>query len=389
MYLGKVLFPKWANKPPLLEESLSKLIEKILGKTRWNIKAIFVYGSAATGEYTSIPHDIDILVVSHFYDPLLPQRIKSVIQNAPVEIEVDQIPLADFNRLKTMQLADVRNSGVLIYGDKNLQETSRTQEIYGYEGIKVLFNFGVMKLLDVMPKSILESSEPSPEQGRAILYSCVKAYEGVCSCLLILKNKYRVGFRARADYFSEVYEKEYPSLCEEIPHLSQKIKFAFRLRKDNLRYNGSLVDLWFDTRKDIESVIPFAMAGFFGVTQTSLPRSILMLNAFPHDVLSSLIYAFRLFSTEKKIPPISIFCLDPASKLCISSAFLLFSFDPRLNFNESFLNNAEQNLISFNPIHLKEKRPIDRWEKMRKVSVALPCIVSQWHMRDWYVPNKK
>ena len=382
MYQGNVLFPEWANKRPLLEESLSKLIEKILGKIRWNIKAIFVYGSAATGEYTSFPNDIDLLVVTHFYDPLLPERIRSVLQNAPVKIEVDQISLADFNTLKTMQLVDVKNSGVLIYGDKNLQVVSKTHDVYGYEGIKVLFNFGVMKLLRVMPKSILESSEPSTEQKRLIISGCVKAYEGICSCLLILKNKYRVGYGARADYFSKVYEKEYPSLCKEIPHLSQKIKFAYALRKENIRYDGNSVDLWSDTRKDIESVIPYAMASFFGETQTSLPRNILMLNTFPHNILSSLIYAFRLFSNEKKIPPVSIFSLDPASKLFISSAFLLFSFDRRLNFNESFLKIAEQNLASFNPIHLKETRPIDRWEEMRKVILTLPGIVSQWHMHD-------
>lgn len=381
MYPGKVLFPEWANKRPLLEESLSKLIEKILGKIRWNIKAIFIYGSAATREYTSFPNDIDLLVVTHFYDPLLPERIRSVLQNAPVKIEVDQISLADFNTLKTMQLVDVKNSGVLIYGDKNLQAASRTHDIYDYEGIKVLFNFGVMKLLRVIPKSILESSEPSTEQKKLILSGCVKAYEGICSCLLILKNKYRVGYGARANYFSEVYEKEYPSLCKEIPHLSQKIKFAYGLRKENLRYDGNSVDLWFDTRKDIESVIPFAMSSFFGETQTSLPRSILTLNAFPHDISSSLIYAFRLFSNERKIPPASIFSLDPASKLYISSAFLLFSFDRRLNFNESFLKIAQQNLVSINPIYLKETCPIDRWEKMREVNVTLTCIVSQWHMR--------
>lgn len=379
---SKLLFSKWKNEDRLVEECLQKLIEKILGKFRWNTKAIFVYGSAATGEYTSFPQDIDLLVVSRLYDPLLPDRIRSVLQKAPVKMEVDQISLTDFNTLKTMQLVDVKNSGLLIYGDKSIQVASKTHNVYLYEGIKVLFNFGIIRLLRVMPKSLLKSSEPSSGQKRLIISGCVKAYEGICSCLLILKNKYRVGYGARADYFSQVYKKEYPSLYKKIQHLSQKIEFAYVLRKDNFRYDGNPIDLWFDTRKDMESVVSYAIAGFFGETEASLTRSILSLNAFPHDILSSLIYAFRLFTGEKKIPPTSIISLDPSSKLFISSAFLLFSFDQCLNFNEYFLNVAEQNLVSFNPVHLKKTRPIDRWEEIRKVNLRLPGIVSQWHMHD-------
>lgn len=383
----EVFSPEWKKENQIFDEHVSELIQKILGKFHWNIKAILVYGSAATREYISFPEDIDILVVSHFYDPFLFQRVKSVLQKAPIRIEVGQISLSDFRKLRTMQLVDAKNTGVVIYGDKEILTRAKTDNIYGYEGIKVLFNFGVMRHLRCVSKSVLLSDELSREQKRFILSSCVKAYEGICACLLVLQKRYKLGYGTRADYFSKIYRKEFPSLHKEIPDLDCKIKLANDLRRNGLKYDGNAKDLWFRVRRDVEHVIPFAIADFLDRSQTkSLLRSILMLNTFPHDIVSLLIYTFRLFLYQKKIPPPTIFSVDPASKLYIAGACLLFSFDSCLNFNEEFLKIAERNLSSIFPIRLKKAPPIDRWEKMREVCTSLRSIVSQWHMNERKTP---
>jgi len=379
-FLNKIFPNEMENEKKGLADDFSRLVKKILGKAHWNIKSIIIYGSAATGEHASIPNDIDVIVVSKIYDPLLFQRIAPAINLSKFEIEVDQISLNDFLLLKTRQLADVKNSGVVIYGDKSILFGTRTDDIYYYEGIKSLFNFGVMKPLSAVSKNVLTSDKLSSERTNLILNSCVKAYEGICACLLILRKQYKLGYGARAHYFSETYEEEFPSLYKEIDNLGKKVELAYDLRINKRHYYGNVIDFWFDTRRDVGTVIPFAMAEFFGrATVSPLLSSVFLLNSLPHDFLSSLMYTVRLLSGKMKVPPPSIFSIDPVSKLYISCSCLLFSFDSKLNFKEDFMEIAEKNLRSILPLSLKSMSQIEKWEEMRKTSVSLNSIVSQWH----------
>jgi predicted nucleotidyltransferase len=363
-----------------LNDYLSKVVRSVLGSFPWNIKAIVVFGSMASGENLKEARDVDLYVIEHVYDPFLELRVKKALKNPPVNVGICHHPLWHFNRLRTILAFDVRNAGQVIYGDRGILKKTNPKHIHKYEAVKVFFNYGIVKLNSCISKKVLEAKKISEEQAGDIVYGSMKAFEGICTALLILRNKYKLGYKARANLLSKIYRRDYPILYSQMPELPDQITFATELRLGHRKFEGDYKQLWFRTKKYVEHVLPFVIHEYFRKNKSTRIAGILELDELPRSITTSLLYAYRLFIRYRKIAPIKSMLVQPVAKVHIANAYVLLAVNSSLNFDRKLLQLAEDNIKTVYPMVLqKEVSPIQRWEEIRRICVALneEGIVSQ------------
>lgn len=368
-----------------LSSCLSTVVKSVLGPFPWNIKAIVVFGSMACGENLKQAKDVDLCVIEHVYDPFLELRVNNALKKSSVKVGICHYPLWYFNRLGTMLAFDVRNAGQVIYGDRDILKKTDPKRIHKYEAVKILFNYGVLKLNSCISKKVLETNRVSEEQARDIVYGCMKAFEGICAALLILRNKYKLGYKARADLFSKIYKRDYQILYNQMPELPDQVMFATELRLGHRKFEGDSKQLWFRTKKYVEYLLPFVIDEHFRKKKSTRIASILELNGLPRSITTSLMYAYRFFMRYRKIAPIKSLLVQPVAKVHIANACVLLAVDSSSNFNRQLLQLAEDNIKTVSPIALqKEASLIQRWEELRRICVALneEGIVSQPDVHD-------
>ena len=232
---------------------------------------------------------------------------------------------------------------------------------------------------------MLEAKRISEEQARDIVYGCMKAFEGICTALLIFRNKYKLGYKARADLFSKIYKRDYQILYSQMPELPDQVTFATELRLGHRKFEGDYKQLWFRTKKYVEYLLPFVIDEYFRKKKSTRIANVLELNELPRSITTSLMYAYRFFIRYRKIAPIKSLLVQPIAKVHIANACILLAVNSSLNFNRQLLQLAEDNIKTVYPIALqKEALPIQGWEKLRRICVALneEGIVSQLDVHD-------
>lgn len=349
---------------------LSTVVRCILDHASWNIQAIVVFGSTASGENCGKAKDIDLCVIDHLYDPFLDFRVKKVLSTASVKIAISHYPLWHFRKLRNILAFDVKNAGTVIYGDIDTLENADSRQIHQYEAVNIFFNYCVVKLNSCISSRVLIAGKVSEREGQEIVSGCMKAFEGICAALLILRNEYRAGYCARAKLFSGVYKRDYPTLHNQLQELGEWIMFAAGLRVGSQKFEGDPKQLWFQTRKCVRTVLPTVVNEYFHEAKTEI-ASILDLYRLPRDFRSSLMYMSRLFIRYRKIAPTKSLTIQPITSVHTTNAYILFAVDQSLDFDCRLLRLAEDNLRAIYPLDLTENSLVQRWEELRKICVAL------------------
>lgn len=371
-----------------VSDLLSTVVRRILDHASWNIKAIVVFGSTASGENCNEVKDVDICVIDHLYDPFLDFRVEKALRNASVKVAISHYPLWHFRKLRNILAFDVRNAGKVIFGDIGAIENAYPGQIHQYEAINIFFNYCIVKMNSCISSSVLIAEKVSERECQDIVSGCMKAFEGICAALLILRKKYRLGYCARAKLFSEIYKRDYPMLHNRLQELGEWIMFAAGLRMGSQKFEGDPKQLWFRTREYVKAVLPTVVNEYFHEAGTEI-AAILDLYRLPRNFTSSFMYMTRLFIRHRKIAPIKSLTTQPIASVHTTNAYILFAVDPSLNFDCRLLNVAENNLRAVYPLDLTEKSLVERWENLRKICVALneEGIASQPDIPDLEIQN--
>lgn len=365
-----------------INQAISKVMHIIINHFQWNIKAIILFGSYATGENTEETKDIDLCVIERFYNPFIDVFLNNVINDSFFKISICHYPINNFNKLDTLLAYDVSNTGRIIYGHKEVLR--KHNKIHKYEAIKVLFNYGVVKLNSCVSENILSNNVINKNQDKKIVYGCMKAFEGICIALLILRNNYTHGYKARAELLSETYQN-YGDLYRQIADLPEKISFFAKVRLGGNVYIGNPINLWFQTKKYIESIMPFIIHNYFKDNETDVINNVLKLNRLQRNFIPSLMYMYRLFIKNRNIAPLTSILVQPIAKIHIANACILFSINESLNIDKHLLCIAEDHIKTIYPISTRKNTSLfHKWEIIRNICVNLneESIASQIDIND-------
>jgi len=343
-----------------IKVGLRQLIRYVTAGQRSNIYAIILTGSIPSGEGRLPQSDLDILVITNVYDPLLERRAEAALRSLqlPCKFEISQTPRFIFYRMPSATNYDLRKTGLVVYGDKNAIESFGDFRIPKYEGLKYFFNNSVVNLNKAVDKDVIFGNKLSNEKTDELVSGCCKAYLAACAALLILKDEYQIGYEARRKHFSKLYETHYEDLHNDVPDLSRKIDYAtkFKLKIDTPKTYDPL-EFSMTTYKDMTCIMRYVLRHYFASDEEDEVRLILLLKKFPHNWINSFYYSVKYISELSRPPPLKSFFVEPIVNIYVSSACIMLAAKHRRL--DPFLIIAEQKVREiFSPLTTTE----DGWE---------------------------
>lgn len=307
---------------------LKQLIKYIIAGQQSNIFAIILTGSLPSGEGRLPQSDLDILVITNVYDPLLERRAGAALESLqlPCKFEISQTPRFIFYRMPSATNYDLRKTGLVVYGAKNAIELFGEFRIPKYEGLKYFFNNSVVNLNKTVDKDVIFGNKLSNERTKEVVSGCCKAYLAACAALLILKDEYRIGYENRRKHFNELYETHYNDLFIDIPDLNQKIDYAtkFKLKIDVPEPYDPL-KFSMTTYKDMTCIMRYVLRHYFSSDEDDEVRLILLLDKFPHNWLNSFYYFVKYVGELSRPPPLKSFFVEPIVNIYESSACIMLA----------------------------------------------------------------
>ena len=366
------LFPRLSQEEEsAVRRDLQVMIESLCNGMRWNICAIILTGSLPSGYGDLSTSDLDVLVITRIYDPLLDNRAKKVTARvgSSCRFEVAQTPLFIFQRMPSVSKYDALKAGKFVYGKRDLFESYSNFKIARYEAIKYLFNIAVINLLAELQRKHVCTESGVPFSKR-LFSQCNKAYLASCAALLILKSAYRPGYRPREEYFSSIYEDWYPTLSSKIPDLAEKVRLStqFKTGEGSFKPNnfGEFVE---KSVEDVVEVMKYCLQDYFNTSEKETLRLVLMLDRFPHNWLNSLYYFQKYFMKIGRPPPMRCLFLEPILNIYVAGACLLLAVKDR-NPTDYLAIAGSRISDLYSPLKLNSD-PWQKWETLKKVCAFL------------------
>jgi len=375
--------------------SLSRFLQFLIERRRWNLEGIVVGGSLSTGEYGFPPKDIDLVMITRFYDPTLDYTVRKAEEKAGnmiVKVNVGQYSLRDFNRLRTIFVTELKERGLWIYRSRKIKLLPRANMVYKYQALEIFMNFSVVKPLASISTRILTGDKKHERYANAISYACAKAYLGMATALLILKNKFRPSYRDRATIFCESFPNDYPYLAKRIPDLDDRVRWALNVKAGEVKNEAHSVDALRDLFDVIEcdrQVLPTILSqSLSSVNNEEFLSQLSTIDRIPHEILNSIMYTIRLYLYYRALPPLTIVFTEPVRETYAASVLLLFALGAdssrsKLIFNKDYMQNAEKRMQRILPLRIPETvDQCQRWEILKSWAVSLnDYIVSQLHLQ--------
>ncbi|MBD3179552.1 MAG: hypothetical protein GF417_07995 [Candidatus Latescibacteria bacterium] len=211
---------------------LERITDKLLSETgREGVLGIYLCGSFATGEGTVIVRGDEALFISDLDLVMLVdsldlharilrdrKRLGVICQGLSEEavftegISVGVYHLSELPELVPSPLTlDMKQKAVTLFGDRDLPDRIRAEEVTEYEGIRLLEN----RACSLMG-SIHLSGSSDPASRIELAYSISRVYTDILTAILIFRKRYLPGYRARLKELRAVREEEKDILSEEI-----------------------------------------------------------------------------------------------------------------------------------------------------------------------------
>lgn len=375
-----------------------KAVAEILRKRAWNIRAIVVFGSVAIGENVPSYSDLDLFVVTKLYDPFLAKRVGHGLNDSgiSVEVQITQMPLFVYRRIREVGVYEVRERGQIVYGNETLVKGTRVTDpsmIPRYEAIRYLFNIGIMGLNMVLSKEFFQKDCTgklllTKRQKAKLLHQCHKSYCAACAALLLLKGEYRIGCENRASHFKELFHRIYRPLTMTIPNLDQKFEKSSvlcRTKDCDAPLEKSIAFLR-ETINDLSEVSIYCLSNFFGTNCADDVSLLSLLEELPRAKFSSLLYALKYFLDFKRLPPIASLSVEPEISCYIAGASVLFASrysDDGFRLNQLTKAAGKKTREIYSPLTAKNN-VWEIWDETRKIGVLLlkeRNTITEYHLQ--------
>lgn len=355
-----------------VRKGLDRLVKYVTDHQRWNVHAIILTGSLPSG-WGAPPHsDLDVLVITRIYDLFFNRRVHAALQGIelPCKFEVVQSPSMIFNRMPSVSRFDLRETGRLIYGDRNVLELSKRVILPKYEALKYLFNNAVVNLISGMDPEFFSNEKCSEDHEDEIFRKSVKAYLAICCGLLILCGKYQTGYPTRERYFTRAYHELYPNLHAEIPDLADKIKFSTDYKLGKKPAEVAEKSTFFrECIDDAAFVVKHALRVYFDAPSEDELNTVLLLDRFPHNWVNSVYYYTRYLTELRRQPPLACLFEEPIVEVYTSSLCVLLAANDRNP--AKYLSTARSRISRlFSPLPFTGKE-VEDWDLVRRTCVLL------------------
>lgn len=335
----------------------------------------------ATGEFCFPPVDIDLFVITRFYDPTIYfsfERIKRDLARMfgeRLEVSLGQYSLRTFNVSQTIDVVETKERGIWIFKTDRIKMNCDTSRVYMYMALQILVTSAVVKplaSLDVRRLNVREDEEAEP-----IIYACAKAYLGMVACLLIMRRRFRCGHEERINVFRKTFTVDYPQLYARIPFLLEKALWALKIKTGQADRNAYAwtyaVAEWFRVRNYVREILSTVIESC-GHEQYDTDTDMSTLYHVRHNLLNSLMYGTRLYAEFGMIPPLRSLFVEPvnlvhAACLCLFNSINYDGLSIRVDSYN--VQCAEKNIRRIFPINIRGADWIQKWDNLRAIAVAL------------------
>lgn len=132
-------------------------------------------------------------------------------------------------------------------------------------GLRFLF-LKTIGLIGHFSLQYLREEERDLSKYKLLIYECYKTYVEIASVLCFMMKCYEPSFSRRMKLFQSNFQKQLPDLYQQLPFLPQQVIKAtkFKLKPDFRSIKQDPVDLWFETRDSLCTVLKCCLENFVG-----------------------------------------------------------------------------------------------------------------------------
>lgn len=379
-------FPNLSEKQKSTVSLLLRAIVRwVVHCSSWNIHSIILLGSLPSGWGYFPLGDLDIMVVTRVYDPMMPYRVRRALRAvvAPCKVEVSQWPRSVFLASRSVSVYDLRSTGRVIYGDKEvLRAASQWQAIPKYEALRYLFNIAVVNLVSSLARGFVGNAGDASYLPAETVYCCNKAYLAICAALLIFEGEYRIGYENRARVFESLYRTRYDRLRAEIPHLAARVAAATAFKLEESAPSSFDLPSLNQALTDICTVMKYCINRYFGTSYQDSLILLRLLKKLPPNLVNRLYYFQRYTSTFLRPPPASSFFVEPITSVYIAAGCLLLAAES--NTLSPFLEAAMGEIKGIYSPCPSTGDGWENWDRARRIcKLLLPekLLIPQWRYR--------
>jgi hypothetical protein len=236
-----------------IAEIIAKVTRSLVVRFGKGFLAISLVGAVARGEETwingKLAGDVDLLLITKrtnlFAERKIAESVKDLTCDSNFAISVGCIPLKNLKKMKDLETYECKESGKLIWGDKNVFDNipiKRPEEIPKWEGIRLLLN----RVFEQLQASCGEKSKT---------YAIAKTYLAIGEAYLIFDGRYRCSYKERLD---QIRTKCNVGIVENFPEKFEQCS-RYKLNK------CSEMNLTFDeAREDLLNAISFFLSTYNG-----------------------------------------------------------------------------------------------------------------------------
>lgn len=164
-------------------------------------------------------------------------------------------------RIRTYEL---KNNSRILYG-KDLRYI-----IPNYTLRDIPLSEGAKLLLDRMSQMIEYYSIEGKYEKEFLTYIIQQAYAACCTSLLLLNEKYEVGYNKSMEILKKTYRKDFPELHKKVPDLDKKIEQFIKWKLNSKKSLKDTEKEWFIAKRNILDVSKYFFSRFLNKKIESL-----------------------------------------------------------------------------------------------------------------------